>query len=128
MKFCSLADRIYYYSYRFTMRTPSKKSPDATVPYWMAAIVIFHLLGITILMRPAHISRGTVNIVFILVIAILFAGAHYYYISKKNGEKIIKKYSGIAGERTSAIIGGLIVLETFAFPIMCVIFVRLFHR
>jgi hypothetical protein len=127
MKFCSLADRIYFYSYRFTLKTPSKKTADETVPYWMAAIVFCHLLGAALLMGLARIPKETVIIIFILAVIILFAGAHYYYISKKNGKRIVKECSGITGERTSVIIGGLIFLETLAFPIICGIFLRLFH-
>ena len=128
MKRCSLIDRIYYYSYCFTIKTPSKDSPDMTVPYWMAAIVFCHLLGVAILMGLTHIPRGTVIVIFVSIITILFAGAHYYYISKENAKRIIKECSGITGERVSVVIGGLIVLETFAFPIMCVILFRLFLR
>jgi len=127
MKFCSLTDRIYYYSYCFTLKTPSRKTADETVPYWMAAIVFCHLLGAAILMGLAGIPKETLRIIFILPVIILFAGAHHYYISKKNGKRIIKECRGITGEKTSVVLGGLIVLETFAFPIMCVIFVRLFR-
>jgi len=113
------------------MKTPSKKRPYTATADWLATTVFFHLVGLLIsanLFGIPRIPRGTATIVFASVILVLFVGAHWYYTWKKNGERIVKECSGITGEKASAVIGGLIALETFAFPITCVILFTLFHR
>jgi len=131
MKRCSLADRLYYYCYRFVMKTPSRGTAHGSVTTLLATTVLFNLVGLhlisTLVVRIPSLRSGAFPIILFSVIIILFGGA-YYYILKKNGERIVKECSRICGERASVIIGGLIVVETYVFPFTCAILAGYFHR
>jgi len=86
MKRCSLTDRIYYYCYRFVLKTPSRDDPYVNTTQWVATVVFFHLAGLVAIATLKDIPRlhnGVLAIIVVSLLMIAFAGTNDYYISKK---------------------------------------------
>jgi hypothetical protein len=86
------------------MKTPSKDMPLVTTAMFMAIIVGMHTVALLTFIKfwaGVPLSRENAKIIIIVGMVLLAIGSYYYYISNKNGERIIKKYAGVIGERTS---------------------------
>ena len=119
MKYLSVIDRIYYYIYSFIKKTPSKDSAYESAAMFMPAIVGVHVITILMFiikyMLRIQFLRDDAKLIIVIGGVFLCVGSYYYYISQKNGERIVKKYMGVINERRSVIIGALVFFETILF-------------
>ena len=119
MKLLSVFDYIYYCVYKIIMKSPSKDVPHRAVVVFMVMIIGIHavfLYNVIADLACIVIAHSSEKIIIIVGTFVIIAMMAYYYDFKKNGERIVKHYSGKIGERRSVAIGYIIFIETFSLP------------
>ena len=82
----------------------------------MIGIHAIFLFAIIKDMACISVALSIAKMIILVGMFVLVAIMGYYYEFKKNGERIVKHYSGKIGERRSVVIGYIIFIETFSFP------------
>lgn len=119
MKIRTVFDYIYYYVYCFVGKPKSQDAPHEMTSVFVFLTIMVHgvsffIFVTTIMCINIPSDYGKLLIIIAGIFQVTFI--YYYYIIKKNGERILIEYAGKVNERVRFVVGCLIFIEAFLFP------------
>jgi hypothetical protein len=97
----------------------------------MALIPIIHAICLAmyigIAKGSAPMFSGRSKTCVIIVAIAISCGSFYYYVQRRNGEAIVRRFYSELQSKTNAIIGALIICETLGLPLVSAMFVVILH-
>lgn len=124
-RYSSAMRYIYFYLYRFFLRTPSKGAASESAAILAPFVLLVHLLTLCLaagLLLEIHLAIPHLKTIVGAAIASSCVWSYVRYECTKRGTELIDSLSSVNPVRRSEIIGGVIFFETLLFPVVLAFF------